>query len=64
MRRKPRRLYMPGWQCKECNKVLTAEERKYYAAADGSAMCNDCERKWQQDVERWRKGEIEEFPEH
>lgn len=64
MAKKKPRLYIPGFHCKECRNVLTAEERHYYAAADGTAMCNNCERKWSDDVSKWRRGEIEEFPEH
>lgn len=43
--------------CKVCGQSLTLEEMHYYERPDGSATCNDCERKWSDEMDEWRRGE-------
>lgn len=50
--------------CTGCGKALTLDEMHYYEDPDnpGNATCNDCEGKWMEAVESWKRGEREDFP--
>jgi hypothetical protein len=42
--------------CKDCGRILTAEEAHYYADSFGKSRCEDCERAWDDRIDRWRAG--------
>jgi len=39
------------------------EEQHYYDNGDGTCTCEQCERRWMENVERWKRGELKDFPE-
>ena len=42
--------------------MLTLEEMHYYEHEDGTATCEQCEGKWMEAIERWKRGELVDFP--
>ncbi len=48
--------------CRTCGSALTLEETHYYDHGDGTCTCDACEKGWSGNVDRWRRGELAEFP--
>jgi len=48
--------------CRTCGAVLTLEEMHYYDHGDGTCTCEACEGRWMENVDRWQRGEIPDFP--
>lgn len=50
--------------CKTCGARLTLEEMHYFDDGHGEANCNSCERKWHDDLQCWKNGELKDFPQN